>query len=514
MKKLILTISTLICIQSTQAQFTTVETDFNNVNATISNGGVFFHKNNQLAPGFEYPNGSSNHLIYSTSFWFSSVDTEGMIKLSGQMEVPGEDLFPGAITPGAATSVPGELDSKKVVQVSKAEILDHIANYSTAGYVVPNSLLDWPAHGDVTLELDFYLAPFVDTDNNGVYEPENGDYPLIRGDYATYMILNDKAEVHASGGDPLGIECHFMFYQYESDDFLDNTVFVNLKVINRSTAPLLDFKVGCFTDPDVGDSEDDYAGCDSTLHLMYAYNGSNSDLHYGSNPPAVGVVNLNKSMDVFGTYFGTGATGLPINPVDFVQNMNGLWKDSSPFTLGGNGYGGTTPTKFMYHGNPNNLGEWSEVDENNTAGDRKMFMATHASTLEPGEEKCFDYAFIVGDGGDHLENVTNLMTVATEAKNFFDLQTDFVCENYAETLSLKENTQKELHIYPVPSYGDFTIDFSGEYDVFIYGLDGRKVFEQQQLSNSSTIKAEIQPGSYIVTVIQNNNRYTKSIIIK
>jgi hypothetical protein len=49
---------------------------------------------------------------------------------------------------------------------------------------VMNRILNWPAHGDESLNQDFYLAPFYDRSpdggygGNGIYNPlEEGDYP-------------------------------------------------------------------------------------------------------------------------------------------------------------------------------------------------------------------------------------------------------------------------------------------------------------------------------------------------
>ena len=44
-------------------------------------------------------------------------------------------------------------------------------------YVTPHGILEWPAHGDVDLGLDYQLAPFADLNGNMIYEPELGEYP-------------------------------------------------------------------------------------------------------------------------------------------------------------------------------------------------------------------------------------------------------------------------------------------------------------------------------------------------
>jgi hypothetical protein len=248
MKKFYFTILALACFQmDMHAQYSSVIIDGNNVEGNLNNGGVFFNGPAQVNPGYEYPKGSEKHLIFANSFWFQGEDINGNKKLSAQLYNLGQDLFPGALTDnGAATVGPGNHYTKDIYQVTKSEIDNHIANYTTPNDIVTSSIEDWPAHGDPSIYQDYILAPFVDVNNDGLYTPSDGDYPKIRGDYATYMILNDKLDVHASGGQPLGVECHFMFYQYNSNYFRNNTTFLNLKVINRGSQLFTDFKVGCF----------------------------------------------------------------------------------------------------------------------------------------------------------------------------------------------------------------------------------------------------------------------------
>lgn len=517
MKKFYFTLATLACFQiSVNAQHLTATVNKNNIEAEVNNGGVFFNNSASSSPAYEYPKGSGKHLIYANTFWFNAEDPSGNPKLSAQLYNLGEDIFPGALTAGGAATVTPSYDpTKGVYQVTKSEIDNHIANYWMSGYTVPSSIADWPAHGNAIISQDYYAAPFVDANNDGTYTPSDGDYPKIRGDHATYMILNDKLDVHASGGEYMGIECHFMFYQYNSTDYKNNTTFLNLKVINRSTQDYPEFKVGCFLDSDIGESQDDLVGCDTNQHVMYAYNGTNNDAIYGANPPSVGVVNLNQSMDLFGCFkYDHSYMNDPNNLADYFNYLDARWKDNAPFTVGGNGYGGTVNTKYLFSGNPNNSGEWSEIEAGLVPGERKTLMATEKGPLLAGEEICLDYAFIIGDGGDHLENVNNLIANAADARNFFNTQADFICANYEETLKNSTYETSEPAIYPIPSNGQMTIDFTGEYSLEIHALDGRKVFEQSNMYEKQKISTNLESGSYIISILQGGNRFTKPIIVR
>ena len=80
--------------------------------------------------------------------------------------------------------------------MTAVEINNHILNYQSPGYIIPNDILNWPAHGDTTLGNSLgmlpYIAPFIDVDNDDIYNPSQGDYPCIKGDEAVYIVMNDK----------------------------------------------------------------------------------------------------------------------------------------------------------------------------------------------------------------------------------------------------------------------------------------------------------------------------------
>ncbi len=91
-----------------------------------------------------------------------------------------------------------------------------------------------------------------------------------------------------------------MAYAYDcpSDSAINNTIFLNYKIYNRSMFTLTNAYAGMWTDFDLGNYGDDYVGCDVARGAFYAYNGDNNDEDangasgYGTHPPAQGVVFL------------------------------------------------------------------------------------------------------------------------------------------------------------------------------------------------------------------------------
>src|SRR5690606_7777908 len=100
-------------------------------------------------------------------------------------------------------------------KVTSSEVNAHIAGYMNEGYVVPSPILSWPGNGNTDNGEAANLAPYIDANSNGVYDPENGDYPDIRGEVAIFYILNDDKQTHtASSGGKIGVEIHGMVYVY------------------------------------------------------------------------------------------------------------------------------------------------------------------------------------------------------------------------------------------------------------------------------------------------------------
>lgn len=525
MKKIVFIYSTLFLINAV-AQVDEVVLDGNGVAADVSNQGAFFFDMDETAAGYEFPKGSGNHLIFADMLWIGGVDINGQLKLAGGIFASEDnvDFYKGALTNGdAAAGVPPE--QVEVYKVSQAEIDYHIAHIGEAGYTVPHGILNWPAHGNVADGFDYYLAPFEDLDGNGDYNPETGDFPTIRGDHAAFLILNDKGGLHnATGGDPLGVEIHVMFYQYDADDYIDSTTFLHVEVINRGTQYFPEFIVGNYMDFDIGDPSNDYAGTNEENDVIYGYNGTTTDAGiaggsgYGANPPAIGLVSLNRELHV-GGYFqnGAGPYGDPSSAADYWNYMNGNWKNGLPFTYGGNGgtTGSDSTVRYMFSGNPTIIAddEWTEVGVANPSGDRRVFGASEAVTFSPGESLCFDYAFVATQSeGDHLANAGRIIELAGDVKDFYAAQTNNHCGG---TLSTPDfSVLNDFSIYPNPSVGSFTIEIEGEYNVNILAMDGRLVYEENKLNGKQIINENLAKGQYIVQINQGEKTMQKKLVIR
>ena len=501
---------------------TSTNLDQNNVGAILNTNGVFFSDVvNNNAPGYTVPKDSMTSVISFSSFWFGGLDSNDSLHLAGKIYGNDDDYFCGPISSDYTHSDYLDLYEDKFWKVAKTEINNHISNYQQSGYVIPAVIAEWPANGQNGLGVANDLAPYVDINSNGIYDPENGDYPKIRGDMAVYIIMNDDADHHSNtGGAKLGMEFHYMFYQFNSTDYLDSTTFINLKVINRSVNTYSDFKVGYHVDHDIGYHSDDYTGCSPEDNLMFGYNSDSIDGWDGigvggenNNPPAVGIKFLNHDLDVFSNVTPNIFLPGPESASEYWSLMNAKWHSGLAFTYGGNGMNGTIPTSYIYPGSLTDPSEWSQVSENSATAGSRMLGITEAYTILPNQSICYDYAVLYNrSGNNNIENAIGLLTLSTQVQSFFDSQIDYNCQNIG--LGTMESKIDDFEIYPNPSNGEVSLNSNSIFDVSIYSINGELVYSTTAINSTLKLNLDVSKGVYFVKVTQDNSTFIKKLIIK
>jgi len=416
MKKLLIAVTCLpMFVNGQSVEFGYV--DVNNLKARMDNNGRLFNNESTGSAAFEAPIGSGHNTLYFGGLWMAGMKNNNL-KAAAQGFQNGDFQQGPVMDVSWYTSQSGIW--QRVWIITKDEIDNHISNYANPGYVIPEAIENWPAHGDVSKGQAYYLAPFADTDGNGIYEPANGDYPKIKGDKTVYAIFNDDKLHVASGSDRFKMEIHATLYAFECSDYsvLNNTVFLDYDIINRSPYTYTDNYFGFMADFDIGCSNDDFVGCDVQRSMFYGYNGDVNDEActgsngYGDYPAAQGVMFLNGpvqdademdnpySTDVeyaidfngisypgLGTGFNDGiidnerinmrhfmyyfrddvtplpAQGEPSTGYDYYRYLKGFWFDGTPVYYGGTGhmssagaiYNGLVEYDYMFPGDSDPL---------------------------------------------------------------------------------------------------------------------------------------------------------------
>jgi len=508
--------------------------DVNNVKAYINPLRLFY--NNGAA--FEVPKNSGKSTIFTSNIWLGGVDIERQLYVAAQ-RYTGQDFWLGPI--GCFDTIIddyhycwyGSPPDEEYIQkyhhtwkVSRAEIEYHKVHYKDAGYVMPWGIANWPAHGRVEENEDYYLAPYKDRDGNGKYEPLKGDYPDIKGDQAVFFIMNDRGGPHTGSGsfNSMGVQICGMAYAFNSpDSALQNTIFLSYEVKNKGSANLDDFYFGFWNDFDIGYKMDDYIGCDTLMNLAYAYNGKEIDgtgqaNAYGENPPVQGCIFLNQKMSAFMAHKNNNSiTGAPSVAIDYYNLLRARWRNGMHVTYGGTGenYPGVQ-TSFMFSGDPINKTGWTELTPDgpestpNTPGDRMGVMSAGPFTLDYNETISVEIALIFArDYGSK-----NPLASLAKLKQF----TQEVQEYYDEVIADIKETQliTSLRVYPNPSNGQFTI--SGDKvieSIEVYDLLGKKVFTSTPKSQTTQINTRLPQGLYMYrAVLEDHSSSSGKIVIR
>jgi hypothetical protein len=314
----------------------------NNINALFTVNGTHFYGTDRAK--FEVPKFSGKSTIFLNTLWIGGmVDTTLFLAAqrygqgaAGQQPYTKADFWPGPVMDSAAYSVYQDTAWAYIWNLKRSEIDYHISHWSDNGYQPIHDILTWPGNGDVAIGQAARLAPFYDRNLDGIYNPYDGDYPLIRGDQSLFFIFNDDRNTHTESlGRKMKVEVHGMAYEWDmpEDSAFNNTVFLNYEIFNRSDRTYTTTWIGTFTDFDIGYSNDDYVGCDVDRGFYYGYNGTPSDGNgqpgsYGDNPPAQSVAFLGGPLlDPDGydnpSYDGDGIAGPSFHGECNIVSLNG-----------------------------------------------------------------------------------------------------------------------------------------------------------------------------------------------
>lgn len=393
-----------------------IDIDINNVRARLFTGGDMWWDLFGTQSAYYYvPKDGGVSAFFAGSIWIGGLDPSGNVRIAAQTyRQSGVDFWTGPLLNGSIDAQTCR-EWDRHWKVTSDEIDAHRADYAEDGLInkpIPLSIREWPAVGNPFIGIDdkfiarpYGLAPFVDVDGDGLYNPAAGDYPDVPGDMAIWWVFNDMGNIHTeTQGLPIGIEVQALAFAFQTTDEINNMTFYRYTLINHATTSLTQTYVAKWVDADLGCYLDDYVGCDTALNLGYVYNGDNSDENCGSKgyTATLGMAPPIAGTDFFkgpwspedSTYLGMSAfvyynndfsvIGNPETFSHFYNYLIGKWKDGQPITCGGNGRGGAQPCKYMYPSDPRDPTGWSECAVGNQPFDRRYLMVSGPFTLEPG----------------------------------------------------------------------------------------------------------------------------------
>ncbi|MBN8704408.1 MAG: T9SS type A sorting domain-containing protein [Bacteroidetes bacterium] len=338
----------------------------------------------------------------------------------------------------------------KVYKYTKTDKLDGI-----------NDIKTWPVQ---------YGAPWMDkngvmqvynglpADYNGTYNPAAGDRPYLYGDQMVWYVINDMVDEANTNRrfktKGMGIEAQVNAFAFNQSNALANGFFVIYKFINRGKDDVENVIFSVWSDPDLGNSDDDLVGVDSVRSLAYIYNEGNTDTKYGTPPPVAGydfflgpkvprtkvvgnqtVPDSNYVVNILGKKY-YGFEQLQMNSfVKYVRDRADLpdpntatearnYQEGKKFNgalfnplTDGNGGKATDNPYIVHPGYPETGLGW--VD--NQGGDRRMMINTKPFTLAKGDTQVIVVGYMVGTGSDNKDGVKKLREIDDILQKVFGL---------------------------------------------------------------------------------------------
>ena len=189
--------------------------NINNIETVFYANGLQFYDeqtifSDDFAP-YEIPAKSGKSTMFAGGLWIGGLDEEDKIHLAAQTHFGGRDFQSGPINDSTGFYNNVWSIDEKLVNTFKTDLEDGNINQP-----IPLDILRYPGFRNPNVVdkkgnqfiVDLPFAPFVDANGDNIYNPNDGDYPDVKGDKMLLWIMNDKKEHEESGGLPLEVDIY------------------------------------------------------------------------------------------------------------------------------------------------------------------------------------------------------------------------------------------------------------------------------------------------------------------
>lgn len=509
----------------------------NNLNVRMNVGGDMWWDLLSDAQ-YEFPKGSGINTFFAGGIWISGLTQGDSLRVAAMTyRQNGTDFYPGPLTDS------GTVSQNTCVAFDRFFIMyqTDIDAFVNSG-IINQSLYDWPGRANPHNNTpNSHLAPFVDVNSDGIYNPEDGDYPAIKGDMALWSVFNDVGGAHfESGSSPIGVEVHQMVYAYNSNSIVGNSLFYDYKLIKKSHGDLHSVYFGQFADPDLGNGLDDNIASSSTKQLGIVFNGDSIDentggyLGYGSTPPASAIKFLKTPLTDAGNATPMSSfvsfsniqsqhNSTPYLTYHYYNYLRGKWVDGQDIVAAGNGRIAQNPNAPVhpYMFDVDAPQTWTECNAGNTAGDRSFLMSTGEFELKhktPVELSLVSYSLFPRESSTNFtcDGLADVLVAADSLQQFYydNPLIDTVSSDTTVGIFNPILNTLDVTIFPNPSKGSFALSYDSNkpVDIEIFDLSGRTILTQKEIRPSQKIQLE-QEGIYILRIEQEELQTTKRLVI-
>ncbi|MEP7196708.1 MAG: T9SS type A sorting domain-containing protein [Saprospiraceae bacterium] len=327
----------------------------------------------------------------------------------------------------------------KIWSVNRDDILAHIKDFNDNGKInlKLTAIYSWPGKSNpyfqaynqfLPYQIDYDLAPFYDNNKDGIYNPDNGDYPIVPTIDKTIVPASIHWGIFHNITDKLRLEIGLTCWEMECNDasILNRSFFSSYKISNKCSFEIKESIVSIHSDIDLGCYNDDFIGCIPSKNASYCYNADEIDgnisnecdrgeITYEGNPPVQSIVFLNRKMDVIITNYNKTYPGTSRGLYNFI---NGTFGNTDILTNPKT----NLPTKYEFSDNPSDPDGWSMYALKLNNADVRVYNSSILGNMLPNESKTLDIAYVFHHHPDSnfLQNVNLAYSQISEVQNAYN----------------------------------------------------------------------------------------------
>lgn len=337
----------------------------------------------------------------SSNLIIAGLDEDNNIRKMGKFDFfDVDDSNPGPIIPNLSIIEKEKLLDKyrRVWKINRSDIEKFRTDFENQiinqpGYYINESILSWPGNPEIGGTQN--MAPYVDVNGDGFYNPYDGDYPEITGDQMLYFVYNDEPFILTEELKPMQLEVHCIMYAFACDSIqnpinkttTNQTIFTKYRVVNKSENTYSNLYWGSnIYAQNNGGRNDNQIGSRPDKNLAFTWT---NDIDVNDNFPIYNLIVLdgpeaiqNDSIDnnnngvideedenclltgniVYSPGSGNEFYGYPYSGEEYYRYLTSRWRNGAPLMRGNNGIFGNEEAKFIFDGAPFCSNEWNDCN--------------------------------------------------------------------------------------------------------------------------------------------------------
>jgi hypothetical protein len=494
----------------TMAQVIPTQTKYlniNNVSAAISADGDLFVDtlSGDLVPAYEFPKGSGKMANGFAGLIICALDTQhNSIGVAGtEFTYMPIDFWPGPLDDSAEITSTQSAKWNKVWVVTAIDINSHRANQSHTFQNTAVDIITWPAFGNVhaqgyggaLLVVDQALAPFIDYNQDGIYNFEDGDYPNIKGDQALWCVFNDFKFPSMSGNLPIHVQVSLMAYAHTTNDLLNDAIFLEYEVVKKKENYYDLATISLFSEADFGKANSVYVGSDSCRRMGIVYKPTKYDEVYHNDLTMQGIA-LTKSPGDSNAYLeplGAVAShfSYPQGNSHYFNLSTGKSTNGLPTTRTCSIVGNGPICPYVYPDDPSYSLGASDVACGNQGYEQMLMVSTKLFTFQHNKPVHVSYCIFNTPLGSFNDNFNAIRARADTLL----ISTGLCNSAMFYPAALSNQSLPQISLVPNPAHQFVSISASSyPQPLQIFNTQGQ-IVHQQVLQGKSTINLSHWPAS-------------------